>query len=412
MAEWTENGMSRRKLLGSAAVLAAPALLGMRARAGEGDTVDLHSPSGNSLRQVSRAFPEKGPMIVHRTRPAWLEPRFETFDKGVFTPNDQHYVSWHYQTFPTSVDPAAFTIKVRGHVEKSLTLSMTELLAMPRVELAAVSQCAGNSRLYFQPGVAGAPWANGSMGNALWTGVPLRHVLDLAGIKPGAQCIRFAGADDPPSDAAPRFMKSLSVDHARDGEVMLAFGMNGEQLPLLNGFPLRLVVPGWVATYWIKALNDIEVLDGPDTNYWTTTGYRFPDTPDHTVTPGQTGYQLVSITKLFPRSFITNLKSGDKIPQGKPTLVRGIAFGGECGVAKVETSLDGGKSWLLAKLGKDEGKYGFRRWEAELSLPNPGRQAILVRCTNTNGKAQPMATTWNPQGYMKFDVETLSVIAA
>ncbi|HMA48474.1 MAG TPA: molybdopterin-dependent oxidoreductase, partial [Magnetospirillaceae bacterium] len=224
------EGIGRRRLMTGVALLAAPAILPRRVWAEE-NMVELQSPSGNSLRHVSSAFPEKGPMIVHRTRPAWLEPRFETFDKGVFTPNDQHYVSWHYQTFPTEVDPNKFSLAVRGHVDKTLSLSMKELLAMPRIELAAVSQCAGNSRLYFEPGVAGAPWANGSMANAKWTGVPLRHVLDKAGIKAGAQCIRFAGMDDPPVDDAPRFMKSLSIDHARDGEVMLAFGMNGEQLP-------------------------------------------------------------------------------------------------------------------------------------------------------------------------------------
>ncbi len=405
------EGISRRRLMAGAAILAAPAILPRRVFADE-PVVDLHSPSGNSLRHISSAFPEKGPMIVHRTRPNWLEPRFEIFDKGVFTPNNQHYVSWHYQTFPTEVDPDKFTLAVRGHVEKPLTISMKDLLAMPRISLAAVSQCAGNSRLYFEPGVAGAPWANGSMANALWTGVPLRHVLDLAGIKPGAQVIRFAGADESPAEDTPRFMKSLSIDHARDGEVMLAFGINGEQLPLLNGFPLRLVVPGWVATYWIKALNDIEVLDQPDTNYWTVKGYRFPDVPDHTVAPGQTGYNLVSITKLFPRSFVTNLKDGDKVASGKPVYLRGIAFGGDCGVAKVELSLDGGQSWQAAKLGKDEGKYGFRRWESNLALPGTGAHAVSVRCTNSKGEAQPLKTTWNPQGYMRFNVETIKLTAA
>lgn len=409
---FTKDGVSRRRLLAGAALLAAPAILPRRLWAADQSVVDLHSPSGNSLRQVSAAFPEKGPMIVHRTRPAWLEPRFEVFDKGVFTPNDQHYVSWHYQTFPTEVDPAQFTLAVRGHVEKTLSLSIKDLLAMPRIELAAVSQCAGNSRLYFEPGVAGAPWANGSMANAMWTGVKLRHVLDLAGIKAGAQAVRFAGLDDPPVDGAPRFMKSLSVDHARDGEVMLAFGMNREQLPLLNGFPLRLVVPGWVATYWIKALNDIEVLDQPDTNYWTAKGYRFPNVPDHTVEPGQTGYDLVSITKLFPRSFVTNLKTGDRVAAGKPVPLRGIAFGGDCGVAKVELSLDGGQSWKAARLGKDEGKYGFRRWEGDLALPGAGTHAVSVRCTNTKGEAQPLKITWNPQGYMRFNVETIHLSAA
>jgi DMSO/TMAO reductase YedYZ molybdopterin-dependent catalytic subunit len=119
---------------------------------------------------------------------------------------------------------------------------------------------------------AGAQWANGSMSNTLWTGVRLKDVLDRAGVKTGAVQIRFGGLDEPVVDGAPKFMKSLTVDHACDGEVMIAFGMNGEQLQLLNGFPLKLIVPGWCAVYWIKMLNNIEVLDQPDMNYWTTTG--------------------------------------------------------------------------------------------------------------------------------------------
>jgi hypothetical protein len=159
-------------------------------------------------------------------------------------------------------------------------------------------------------------------------------------------------------------MKSLAVDHARDGEVMIAFAMNGQPLPLLNGFPLRLVVPGWYATYWVKMLSDIEVLDRPDTNFWMTTAYTIPDTPNADVKPGQTGVKMVPINSMNPRSFVTNLESGATIPAGKPALARGIAFGGDSGVKQVDFSSDGGKTWHSAALGKDEGKYSFRHWDA------------------------------------------------
>jgi DMSO/TMAO reductase YedYZ molybdopterin-dependent catalytic subunit len=163
----------------------------------------------------------------------------------VFTPNDQFYVRWHWAVIPTSVDTAAFRLSVRGHVNEALSLSIDDLVKMPRVELAAVNQCSGNSRGFFLPRVPGAQWAHGAMGNARWTGVLLKDVLDRAGVRPGTVQVRFRGLDEPVVPEAPAFRKSLDVDHARDGEVMIAFAMNGEQMPLLNGFPLRLIVPGW-----------------------------------------------------------------------------------------------------------------------------------------------------------------------
>jgi Oxidoreductase molybdopterin binding domain/Mo-co oxidoreductase dimerisation domain len=247
------------------------------------------------------------------------------------------------------------------------------------------------------------------MSNALWTGVRLKDVLDRAGVKPGAVQVRFGGMDEPVILGAPKFLKYLEIDHARDGEVMIAFGMNGEQLPLLNSFPLRLVVPGWCDVYWIKMLNDIEVLDQPDTNYWTTTGYRIPDTPHATIRPGETGVKLVPVTRMVPRSFITNIHSGDTVPVGAPTLARGIAFGGDSGVAHVDLSIDGGKSWHVTQLGKNEGKYGFRQWQTRFTLPLPGKHSLMIRCINS---VQPNTLVWNPAGYMLNTIESTLVIAA
>src|SRR6202012_1338250 len=197
----------------------------------------------------------------------------------------------------------------------------------PRFEIAAVSQCAGASRLYAKPRIAGAQWANGSMSNAIWTGVRLKDVLDRAGVKAGAIQVRLGGLDEPVMPDAPKFLKSVTIDHARDGEVMIPFAMNGEQLPLLNGFPLRLVVPGWSGVYWIKMLNDIEVLSQPDTNYWTSTAYRVPDSPNNNVKPGSKGFKLVPVTTNMPRSFVTNIHNGNKVKLAVPMLARGIAFG-------------------------------------------------------------------------------------
>ncbi len=402
---------SRRRLLQSAAA----AGLGLAAAPAWAEAVmrfDPPLPGGPNERPLTTTYPTKGAMILQRTRPPLLETPFEVFDQGVFTPNDQFFVRWHWSNIPAEIDAGAFRLVVRGHVSQPLSLSLADIAGLPRVELAAVNQCSGNSRGYFQPRVAGGEWSNGAMGNARWTGVRLRDVLDRAGVKAGAVQVRFNGLDDPVVPDAPDFMKSLDVDHARDGEVMLAYAMNGEQLPLLNGFPLRLVVPGWYSTYWVKMLNDIEVLDRPDDNFWMAKAYTIPDTPHASIKPGQTGFASVPINRMVPRSFVTNLKPGDAIQVGQPTPVRGIAFGGDRGVAQVDVSSDGGKSWQPTQLGRDEGKYSFRQWQATFTAPGPGGHALMVRCTNTDGVAQPGEANWNPSGFMRNVIETLPVTAA
>jgi DMSO/TMAO reductase YedYZ molybdopterin-dependent catalytic subunit len=187
-------------------------------------TIDLALPGGPDARTITTAFPQKAAMILQRSRPPLLETPFEVFDKGVFTPNSEFFVRWHWAVIPTKVDVAAFKLAVRGHVNQTLSLSMADVLAIPRVELAAVNQCSGNSRGIFQPRVSGGQWENGAMGNAQWAGVRLRDVLDRAGVKAGAVAVRFDGLDEPVVDGAPDFMKSLDVDHARDGEVSAALG--------------------------------------------------------------------------------------------------------------------------------------------------------------------------------------------
>jgi DMSO/TMAO reductase YedYZ molybdopterin-dependent catalytic subunit len=376
------------------------------------DFVNLPLPGGPERRDLTTDFPQKGRMILQRSRPPLLETPFEVFDQSVVTPNDQFFVRWHWALIPQQVDVSKFRLAVRGQVNNALSLSLSDVLAMPRVELAAVNQCSGNSRGYFHPPVTGAQWSNGAMGNARWTGVRLRDVLDRAGVKSGAIAVRFNGVDQPLVDGAPDFMESLDIDHARDGEVTLAYQMNGEQLPLLNGFPLRLVVPGWYSTYWVKMLNDIEVLDAPDQNYWTATAYRIPDTQFASVKPGETGFKTVPINRMPPRSFYTNVSNDTTVKSGAIIPIRGIAFGGDCGVAKVELSDDGGKTWRAAALGSDEGKYSFRQWSSDVTALKSGKLVLQVRCTNTKDEVQPTEPNWNSSGFMRNVIEQVTLRVA
>lgn len=403
------TGPTRRSLLAQAGV----AGLALMSRPASADTaVDLPLPGGPTARPLTKDFPQKGEMILQRARPPLLETPFEVFDASVFTRNDRFYVRWHWSGLPTAIDVEKYRLTVRGHVEKPLSLELKDILALPQVEIAAVNQCSGNSRGLFQPRVAGGQWANGAMGNARWSGVRLKDVLDLAGVKAGALQVRFSGLDDVVTTDAPRFKKSLDVDHARDSEVMIAYAMNGEPLPLLNGFPLRIVVPGWYATYWIKMLSDVEVLESADDNFWMKNAYLIPDTPRASMTPGEAGVKMIPINHMVPRSFITNIRDGQTIAANAPKLARGMAFGGDSGVARVDFSSDGGKTWAEAELDNDEGKYSFRRWEISFSLGDKGPTALAVRCANANGVVQPDAPNWNPSGFMRNVIEQMPVVVA
>lgn len=389
---------------GGAGIAAAPLLARPPAPSGAAPVIhDL---------PLTDAFPGKRGMLLQRTRGPLLETPFDVFDQGVFTPNDRFFVRWHYADIPLAIDTAAFRLKVTGAVRTPLALSLADILKLPRFEMAAVNQCSGNSRGAFAPRVPGGQWGNGAMGNALWTGVRLKDVLDRAGVSATATAVRLSGLDRPPVDQAPWYAKSLGVDHARDGEVMIAFAMNGQPLPMLNGFPLRLVVPGWYSTYWIKALDRIELLDKPDDNFWMAKAYRIPTAPRASVVPGAKDFPTEPIGAMVPRSFVTNLRDGAGVAAGRPLALRGIAFGGASGVARVELTMDGGHSWHAAQLGPDEGKYGFRRWTLTAAPVTPGRYLIGVRCTSTSGERQRADPIWNPSGYMRNSIETIRVQAA
>lgn len=372
------------------------------------ETVTL--PFENGERPLVK-YPQKRLMIGLTARPPQLETPFSVFDKGVITPNDAFFVRYHLADVPLNIDPDTFTVEIKGKVDKPLKLSLADLKKMPSVELVAVNQCSGNSRGFFNPRVAGGQLANGAMGNARWKGVPLKAVLAKAGVQSGAKQAVFGGLDGPVSDKTPDFAKALDIDHARDGEVMLAYAMNGQDLPVLNGFPLRLVVPGYFGTYWVKHLNEITIIDTVFDNFWMKTAYRIPDNDCNCVEPGKAPTATIPINRFTVRSFITNVTDGAKVKAGHALPLRGIAFDGGKGIKEVAVSIDGGKTWKRAKLGTDLGKYSFREWQLPIKL-SAGAHDIKVRATSNDGKTQPMEPLWNPAGYLRNVVETVRVTAA
>jgi len=249
------------------------------------------------------------------------------------------------------------------------------------------------------------------MGNALWRGASLKAVLDLAGVQKDAKQVTFNGLDTPVVDKTPDFVKALDIDVARNGEVMLAYSMNGQDLPFLNGFPVRLVVPGYYGTYWVKHLSEITVIDSVFDGFWMKGAYRIPDNDCNCTEPGTPPKTTIPIGRLTVRSFITSVGDGAKVAAGQPITLKGIAFDGGTGIKEVAVSTDDGKSWTPAKLGQDLGKYSFREWQLPVTL-TAGPHELKVRATNNGGQTQPMKPLWNPAGYLRNVVETTHVTAA
>jgi sulfite dehydrogenase (cytochrome) subunit A len=399
------TAISRRSVgLGMAAV----AIAGPYDRAAaHAESITL--PFGNGERPLVK-YPQKRPLIRLTSRPPQLETPFSVYAEGPITPNDAFFVRYHLAGVPYDLDPEKFSLKIKGKVDQELSLSLDDLRRLPATEIVAVNQCSGNSRGFFEPRVAGGQLGNGALGNARWRGVLLKAVLDRAGVQAGARQVTFNGMDGPVMDTTPDFVKALDIDHARDGEVMLAYVMNGEPLPFLNGFPLRLVVPGYYGTYWVKHLNEITVIDNAYEGFWMKTAYRIPDNACACVEPGTAPKATIPINRFNTRSFITSLANGAEVKAGQPVTIKGFAFDAGAGIKEVALSMDGGKVWQQATLGKDLGKYSFREWQLAATLL-AGRHELMVRGTNNAGDTQPAVAAWNPTGYMRNVIETTTVMA-
>ncbi len=406
---------SRREFLHDSARWAGALSLGA---AGVGRLVgaeEYQHPFANGTRPLVK-YPQKRPLIRLTTRPPQLETPMSVFHESLLTPNDAFFVRYHLSQSPPRrelLEPGQFRVSIAGKVQTPVSFSVEELKArFEHAEVVAVNQCAGNGRGFFQPRVAGGQLGNGAMGCARWRGVRLADVLKAAAPQAGARQVLFNGLDAPFVPQTPDFIKAIELDHALDPELLLAFEMNGEPLPWMNGFPLRLVVPGHYGTYWVKHVHDIKVVDDEFKGFWMTPGYRIPDEPCAAIEPGTTPKKTVPITRFNVRSFITGFESGQTVPAGRDLALRGIAFDGGAGITEVLVSSDGGRTWSAAELSPQVGRYAFREWTTSIRVKSAGPLTLMCKATNRLGESQPMKPLWNPSGYMRNCVESLSLNAA
>jgi sulfite dehydrogenase (cytochrome) subunit A len=411
MTNAPSNRLRRRLVVAGGAGLATSMGLGAFSRGARAAPATVELPIANGHRNLV-AFPEKRPLIVLTTRPPQLETPFEVFNEGLLTPNDAFFVRYHNAGIPTSIDPDKHVIRIGGNAAgKPYDLTLADLRTQFKpVEVVAVNQCSGNGRALFNPRVTGGQSTNGAMGNARWVGVPLKDILARAEVANSAKQVTFDGLDMALMGGGD-FVKALEIGHAMNGEVMVAWQMNGADLPMLNGFPVRLVVPGYYGTYWVKHLSGIQVIDSVFEGFWMKPGYRVPDNACACVEPGTAPPATRPIGRFNVRSFITSVASGAQVPAGSPLAVRGIAFDGGQGIREVAYSTDGGQSWREAALGQELGRFSFREFTFGFT-PQAGVHDLRVRAFNRSGESQPMEALWQPAGYMRNVVESVKVSAS
>ena len=333
-------------------------------------------------------------LIVRSRTPQDLETPVSWLNSWI-TPNETFFVRSHLPA-PT-VDRSAWTLTVGGSVERPKTIRYEDLKTYPQVTLTATLECAGNGRVFFEPPVAGVQWERGAVGNARWTGIRLADVLRSAGIRTSGQYVLLNGADRPVG-TVPDFLRTLPRAKALHPDTLLAFAMNGAPLPAAHGLPLRAIVPGWEGAYWVKWLTSIDVLDAQHDGFFVQTAYRYPARP---VAPGTAvpANEMEPLTGLTVKSIITSPADGATLAASR-LHVTGFAWAGETDIARVDVSMDGGRSWSRARLGRDRARYAWRAFEHEWRVEWPGTYLVVARATDNRGRTQGDSPQWNPSGYL------------
>ena len=397
--------LERRRVLqglGGVLAFAVPGLASRSASPAERSYLTFGLPGGEYDTAVLDALPGKQPLIKLSYRP----PNYETpvsFFTAPVTANDAFFVRYHLADIPERIDLRSWRLQVGGDAAANpFELTMAELQSgFEHVDITAVCQCSGNRRGLSEPHVPGVQWGLGAMGNAVWTGVRLKDVLAKAGLRKETIEIVLNGADGPVIDKTPDFIKSIPIWKALDENTIVAFGMNGQPLPHFNGFPARLVVPGWTATYWMKHLVSIEAATKPFDGFWMKSAYRIPNGKFPIIERflSQENDANTPITEIVVNSLTTSPAEGQRFKFGRPIDVSGIAWDGGYGVRLVEVSTDGGKTWHEASLGKDDGRFAFRPWSYRFNPAGAGTYRITAKATNRVGQTQVDTLIFNPAGY-------------
>ncbi|MBL8172365.1 MAG: sulfite oxidase [Acidobacteria bacterium] len=376
------SGISRRDLLIGAAQTGAAA------------TLSQLLPNEFSLAFAQNSIKGKEKLIVRSLRPEDLETPVTLLNTWI-TPIDLFYVRHH--AYAAKVDAAQWKLTVDGEVNQTLSLTLDELKKLPKATVTVTLECAGNGRAFFDPPMPGIQWERGAVGTARFSGVRLADVLKKAGVKATGKYVALNGADKPVGKQ-PDFIRNLPLAKALHPDTILAYEMNGEPLPIIHGFPLRAIAPGWEGAYAVKWLQHVQVIDKEHEGFFVKTAYRFPNkqvAPGAAVPPEN----MEPLTGLVVKSLINAPANDTSFKPGK-VKIAGFAWAGESFISKVEVSKDNGATWVLAKLGKERERYAWQSFEYEFTITKPGSYLLMARATDDKGNVQPVSPHWNPSGYL------------
>lgn len=327
-----------------------------------------------------RSMPASGRRVVTRS-PENSETPVDALSNWI-TPNESFFVRNHFDS--PELEPDGWTLGITGRVEREIQVTQGDLEQMPQASLVATLECAGNGRSFLEGRVPGVQWGAGAVGNAEWSGVQARLLLESAGIEDGALEVVFEGADsgvEGGSEGAVRFARSLPLDMALHPDTLIALKMNGEPLATEHGSPARLVVPGWYGVASVKWLHALRVVDAPFRGFFQSVKYTVRRKTARGISEDVVGMML-------PKSEIIRPRQGDCVAPGT-RLIEGIAWAGPEAVAAVELSCDGGDSWRRAELIGPRNRYSWTRWQYAWEPPGLGAYSLLARAISASGEIQP-----------------------
>ncbi len=356
------------------------------------------------------AFPEKKPLITYSDRPPLLETPMEVFTKAI-TPNDQFFVRWHMPRIPTVTDIDAYRININGFVDNPISISLKELKNdYEQVETTVVMQCGGNSRSAFLPTTSGIQWGNGAMGCAKFKGVRLNDLLKKVQMKDGASWIGLNGDDKAAFHKTANFVRELELHEVKD-DVIIAYEMNGEDLPFLNGYPVRLIIPGLYADSWVKMLSNITITKEYKEMFYMDKAYRIPDNNCECEAPDNYATKTKPITTMNIKSVIGYPTSNSIIKLNSNLTIKGVAFDSGHGIKEVLVSLDGGKTWESSELEKELSPYAFRAFSFAFKANKKGKVTMMAKAINNLGEAQPFEKDigWNHGGYKYNAIDSVTI---
>jgi sulfane dehydrogenase subunit SoxC len=355
----------------------------------------MTAPAGTSSGDVTRAELQ----LAARNHGMPLEAL-----RHPITPVGLHYLLVHYDI--PAVDPATWRLEIGGAVGQPQSLSLGDLRALPAVTRPVTLECAGNGRALLAPRPVSQPWLTEAVGTGEWTGVPLRALLDEAGLAGDAVELLFTGLDRGIEGGVEQlYERSLPRAEALGDDALLAYELNDEPLPPQHGFPLRLVIAGWYGMAHVKWLARITALTEPFRGYQQAVGYRLYDAAGEAGAP---------VTRMLPRSLtippgIPDFMTRERFLDPGPVLLEGRAWSGWGAVERVEVSVDGGDTWADAQLGEPVGERAWRGWSHAWDASVPGSYVISSRATDAAGNTQPVASPWNLKGYANNEIERVPV---